>query len=68
MGTNSRPVGDVHAADPASEEEPIDQVKELLGEHVPLSLIMDLSSPDGPHSEQILADEGTPDEQWWTEG
>lgn len=42
-----------------------DQVKELLQEHVPLSLIMDLTSPDGPPSRDILATEGAPDGAWW---
>ncbi len=37
----------------------------MLGEHVPLSLIMDLSAPAGPDSESILDDEGQPEDAWW---
>lgn len=40
-------------------------VMEMLGEHVPLSLIMDLSAPAGPDSESILDDEGQPEDAWW---
>ncbi len=40
-------------------------VMELLSEKVPLSLIMDLSTPAGPDSEQILEEEGEPEEAWW---
>jgi hypothetical protein len=40
-------------------------VMELLSEHVPLSLIIDLSAPAGPDSEQILDEEGEPDDAWW---
>jgi hypothetical protein len=40
-------------------------VMDLLSEKVPLSLIIDLSSPAGPDSEQIMDDEGTPDDPWW---
>jgi hypothetical protein len=38
---------------------------ELLQGHVPLSLLMDLSSRSGPNSEAILDEEGTPDDAWW---
>lgn len=44
---------------------PADQVKELLQEHVPLSLIMDLTAPDGPPSQEILDAEGAPEQAWW---
>ncbi len=45
-----------------------DHVKELLEEHVPLSLIMDLTAPDGPHSRDILDAEGAPEQAWWEQG
>ncbi|MFZ5870052.1 MAG: hypothetical protein ACOYXW_05935 [Actinomycetota bacterium] len=42
-----------------------DTVMELLSEHVPLSLLMDLTAPAGPDSEAILDEEGEPEEAWW---
>jgi len=45
-----------------------EQVMELLSEHVPLSLIMDLATPAGPPSAEILAEEGVPDAEWWAQG
>jgi hypothetical protein len=50
------------AEDAGADENP---VMELLSEKVPLSLIMDLSTPAGPDSEQILHEEGEPEEAWW---
>jgi hypothetical protein len=44
---------------------PAEQLRELLEEHVPLSLIMDLSAPDGPGSKEILDAEGVPEQAWW---
>ncbi len=41
------------------------QVMGLLSEHVPLSLIVDLSSPEGPSSEEIFETEGVPADSWW---
>ncbi|HZI98074.1 MAG TPA: hypothetical protein VFD41_11185 [Actinomycetales bacterium] len=41
------------------------RVMEMLGDHVPLSLIMDLSAPAGPDSARILDDEGEPESKWW---
>ncbi|WP_380169037.1 hypothetical protein [Jannaschia sp. R86511] len=35
----------------------------LLHEHVPLTLLVDLV--DAPASEQVLLEEGIPDEPWW---
>ncbi|GAA0297730.1 hypothetical protein [Kineococcus aurantiacus] len=43
-------------------------VMEMLSEHIPLSLIMDMVSPDGPHSAELLAAEGLPDQEWWKQG
>lgn len=40
-------------------------VMDLLQEHVPLALLCDLSTPDGPHSAEILAEEGQPTDTWW---
>ena len=40
-------------------------VMELLSEHVPLSLLVDLTSPEGPASEEILQSEGVPENSWW---
>lgn len=38
---------------------------ELLAEHVPLTLLVDLLTPAGPSSEELLATEGLPDQAWW---
>ncbi|MGI4893744.1 MAG: hypothetical protein ACRYF3_01365 [Janthinobacterium lividum] len=43
-------------------------VMEMLSEHIPLSLIMDMVSPDGPHSAELLETEGLPSEEWWNRG
>ncbi len=43
----------------------IDQAKELFEDHVPMSLIMDLNPPEGPHSQDILDSEGAPAAAWW---
>jgi len=42
-----------------------EQVMEMLGTHVPISLIMDLAAPAGPHSQEILDSEGQPETTWW---
>ncbi|HEX8497568.1 MAG TPA: hypothetical protein VF661_10275 [Actinomycetales bacterium] len=42
-----------------------EQVMGMLGTHVPLSLIMDLAAPAGPHSQEILDSEGQPETTWW---
>ena len=44
---------------------PTAQTKGLIEEHVPLSLIMDLTAPGGPASREILAAEGAPEQAWW---
>ena len=45
---------------------PVDErMMALLGSHVPLSLLLDLSAPDGPASREILDSEGRPDQSWW---
>jgi hypothetical protein len=40
---------------------------ELLEEHVPLSLLMDLVAPTGPDSQDILDTEGAPEQAWWAQ-
>lgn len=44
------------------------QVMEMLSQHVPLSLIMDLSAPAGPDSTAICDAEGEPEQPWWDAG
>jgi hypothetical protein len=51
-------------------EEPVpadraERVMDLLEEHVPLSLLLDLTAPAGPDSREILRAEGEPDVHWW---
>lgn len=40
-------------------------VMTMLHDHVPLSLLCDLRSPEGPESAEILAEEGAPETRWW---
>lgn len=40
----------------------------LLASGVPISLIMDLAAPGGPHSQEILAVEGFREDSWWEPG
>jgi len=48
------------------EHSPADEaVMSMLHEHVPLSLLCDLTSPAGPGSAEILAEEGEPADKWW---
>jgi hypothetical protein len=42
-----------------------EQTKGLFEDHVPMSLIMDLTPPGGPHSRDILDAEGGPEDAWW---
>ncbi|WP_456844554.1 hypothetical protein [Cellulomonas sp. P5_C6] len=39
-------------------------VRDLLAEHVPLALIVDLVTPEAT-SEEILESEGLPADAWW---
>jgi hypothetical protein len=39
----------------------------MLQDHVPLSLLVDLTTPEGPDSKQILDEEGAPEEAWWVQ-
>ena len=36
---------------------------DLLHDHVPLTLLVDLV--DAPASEEVLVEEGLPDQEWW---
>ena len=40
-------------------------VMTMLHEHVPLSLLCDLTLDEGAESAEILAEEGQPDDPWW---
>ncbi len=40
--------------------------QELLAEHVPLTLLVDLLTPAGPSSDELLATEGLPEQEWWS--
>jgi hypothetical protein len=52
-----------HDATPVAPED-TQPVRDLLAEHVPLALIVDLATPEATSSE-ILEAEGLPDEAWW---
>ena len=41
------------------------RVMAMLSEHVPLSLLVDLTAPGGPDSRRLLDEEGLPDDAWW---
>ncbi|WP_028047161.1 hypothetical protein [Cellulomonas sp. URHE0023] len=45
-------------------DDAIQPVKDLLAEHVPLALLVDLVTPEST-SAQILEDEGLPEDAWW---
>ena len=40
-------------------------VMNLLAGRVPLTLLMDLAMPAGPHSSELLTTEGLPEHPWW---
>ncbi len=42
-----------------------EDVMDLLAEHVPLSLLLDLATPGGPPSKDLLQAEGLPEQAWW---
>jgi hypothetical protein len=46
-------------------EDSDERVMTMLQEHVPLSLLVDLTDPAGPESAEILASEGEPETRWW---
>ncbi len=66
----SRGVDEVSQGDrtTAGGEHGTDDVMELLAEHVPLALLVDLVTPEGPASEEILRAEGMPQDAWWEAG
>lgn len=50
--------------DVAREQPEVDEaVMELLADHVPLTLLVDLA--DAPASDELLAEEGLPKQRWW---
>ena len=51
------------SADPAADQDVL--VMTMLHEHVPLSLLCDLTLDEGPETAEILAEEGQPDDAWW---
>ncbi len=55
----------VAALDEADDEASA-EVMHLRSEGVPLALLADLADPSGPHSPDILQDEGLPDVAWWS--
>lgn len=58
-----RPSASVDAEMPESD----DQVMDSLRSHVPITLLMDLSNPEGPHSAEISEQEGG-DADWLDTG
>lgn len=48
-----------------ADDEASAEVMHLRSEGVPLALLADLADPHGPHSPDILQDEGLPDVAWW---
>jgi hypothetical protein len=42
-----------------------DLVMAMLGHHVPLALLIDLTDDNGPTSAQIFITEGAPETRWW---
>ena len=59
---------DAEQSDDAVRTDADHHVMELLSDHVPLSLLVDLTSPEGPASEEILEAEGVPENSWWVTG
>ena len=49
----------------AGDQHETDDVMGLLAEHVPLALLVDLVTPEGPKSKEILEAEGKPEDAWW---
>lgn len=49
---------------PGDQPSTVDEaVMDLLHDHVPLTLLVDLV--DAPPSEQVLVEEGLPEQRWW---
>lgn len=52
---------------PPAEGHDVDEaVMDLLAEHVPITLLVDLA--EAPQSEALLEAEGLPDDPWWEHG
>ena len=49
---------------PVDDGADVQPVRDLLAEHVPLALIVDLVTPEATSAE-ILEAEGLPDDAWW---
>lgn len=60
-------VDEVQTGPAAGEDAADETVMAMLHEHVPLSLILDLTTPEGPDSASILAEEGQPEDAWWVQ-
>ncbi len=66
-GDPARRLGDAATHTPMHADHGVDEAcMDLLHEHVPLTLLVDLV--DAPPSEQVLVEEGLPDEPWWQPG
>ena len=51
------------SADAADSQD--ERVMHMLHDHVPLALLCDLTTLEGPESAEILAEEGQPAQAWW---
>ncbi|NLT54226.1 MAG: hypothetical protein GXX79_06590 [Actinomycetales bacterium] len=51
-------------ASPASTDRRDEPLMSFLAGHLPISLIMDLAMPAGPHSDELLRMEYGPDAPW----
>lgn len=58
-------VAAVVGANARAEEAATVEIMDLLHEHVPLTLLADLTDPAGPASPDILEEEGLPEVAWW---
>ena len=75
MTNQDRPEVDVElavaaaaGADAHAEAAATVEIMDLLHEHVPLTLVADLTDPTGPASPDILEEEGLPEVAWWEGG
>lgn len=57
------PLGEVHADEVSADA--AQHTQELLAEHVPLTLLVDLLAPTRETSAEIMAAEGLPEQEWW---
>jgi hypothetical protein len=61
--TDRQSTGSSGGASVAATPDPL--IMAMLQDHVPLSLLCDLTASHGPLSEEILAEEGQPETPWW---